>query len=53
MFKAAVAGNVTAQIFLLANWNPEKYKNNPQQYEIAKQKLKILEDKAKKDDFQL
>lgn len=48
MFKAAVGGNVTAQIFLLANWDPKKYKNNPQQYEIAMQKLKVLQDKDKK-----
>lgn len=53
MFKAAAGGNVTAGIFLLANWDPEKYKNNPQQYAIAMRKLKIFEDKAKKDDFQL
>ncbi len=53
VFKAAAAGNVTACIFLLANWDPERYKNNPQQYDIAMQKLKLLEKKAEKDDFKL
>ena len=53
MFKAAAAGNVTAGIFLLANWDKEKYKNNPQQYEIAMQRLKLLQDKAKEDKFEL
>lgn len=53
MFKAATGGNVTACIFLLANWDPERYKNNPQQYEIAMQKLKFLKEKAEKDDFNL
>lgn len=42
-----------ANIFWCVNHMGDRYKNNPHQVDINKKKLKIAQDKAKKDDFQL
>lgn len=43
--------NAGAGIFLAKNFMPEEFSDNPQKLEIDREKLKLEQDKAKKNDF--